>query len=1107
MYYELDNLGEVTAVDHYDGDGVSITSTSGVPNKPSSSLLRGYATASFDEQGRVYRTNVFEVNPSSGSISTYSLETDIWYDHRGDIIKTTEPGGLTTKNAYDGAGRVTATYQVDASSDTGWSNAGSVTGNAVLQETDYTLDADGNVTETTLRRRFDDQTGTGALGTPTSGVLARVSFEGFYYDKAERLVATVDVGTNGGSAWTMPSSVPSRSDTVLVTSQTYTAAGWVQDTTDPRGIVTRDIYDNLGRVTQTIEAYDGGSETASTNKTTDYSYDGSNHVITLTAELPGGGEQQTKFNYGVTTTGGSGITSNDVLASVDHPDPSTGTASSSQRDLYTVDALGEVVTYQDRDGNVHTYTLDVLGRETSDAITTLGTGVDGTVRRIDTAYDTQGNAFLFTSYDSASGGTALNQVENIYNGLDQLTAQWQEHSGTVTGSSLEVQYAYVEMSSGANNSRLTSVTYPNGKVLTYNYASGVDSDISRLTSLSDSTGTLEGYAYLGLNTVVLRSHSQPGVDLTYIKQTGEASGDAGDKYIGLDRFDRVVDQRWIKTSTGVATDRFQYLYDRDGNRLYKNNLVNSAFSELYHTNGANGYDNLNQIQAFAQGTLSASVSGGPLDTVATASASQSWSLDVMGNFASQTTNGTAVSRTHNKQNEITAVGSATLTYDANGSMTTDEQGRTLKYDAWNRLVQIKDSSGTTLATYTYDALGRRITITASSTTTDLYYSAAWQVLEERASGSWTAQYVWSPVYIDALILRDRPTERYWVQQDANWNVTAIVNTSGAVVERYVYYPYGGVALYDASWNLESSNTHAWTYLFQSGRYDWISEYSFRHRDFDAALGRWVESDPLGFAAGDTNLYRGEVNAPVNRIDPLGTIPDGEAGRIVIEILNGTRPRADLSQLSPQQMAAALARYERVIASPGGEFPPQLIRDFNQARLDYLRGIGGTAPGAIQLFAQEWLARQSPEWLRNNPQTVARILDNIRRWTDVTTRRAAQPTGRDAPPLPRGGNAFVLAIIAVFVDPTPTAGAPSLPRDTLTFPGHSPQLYYLPPGTFIMPNGLIYIPGPNQDFLPPPGSVVVTGRVCGQAILSPDSLRSILRSDQVIPFSTGGGGDY
>jgi len=51
-------------------------------------------------------------------------------------------------------------------------------------------------------------------------------------------------------------------------------------------------------------------------------------------------------------------------------------------------------------------------------------------------------------------------------------------------------------------------TDPNGKVLTYNYASGLDSNISRLTSLSDSTGTVEAYLYLGLDTVVQRTRPQ-----------------------------------------------------------------------------------------------------------------------------------------------------------------------------------------------------------------------------------------------------------------------------------------------------------------------------------------------------------------------------------------------------------------------------------------------------------------------------------------------------------------------------------------------------------------------------------------------------------------------
>ena len=64
------------------------------------------------------------------------------------------------------------------------------------------------------------------------------------------------------------------------------------------------------------------------------------------------------------------------------------------------------------------------------------------------------------------------------------------------------------------------------------------------------------------------------MDLTYIKQTGESDGDAGDQYTGLDRFGRVVDQRWT-TSERHGHGPLQYGYDRDRNRLYAENLVDT----------------------------------------------------------------------------------------------------------------------------------------------------------------------------------------------------------------------------------------------------------------------------------------------------------------------------------------------------------------------------------------------------------------------------------------------------------------------------------------------------------------------------------------------------
>src|SRR5262249_32691788 len=181
----------------------------------------------------------------------------------------------------------------------------------------------------------------------------------------------------------------------------------------------------------------------------------------------------------------------------------------------------------------------------------------------------------------------------------------------------------------------------------------------------------------------------------------------------------------------------------------KENLVEPTRSELY------AYDGLNQLTSFQRGTLNGTKTG----LVGSASRSQSWDFDALGNFDSQTTDAPpAQTRTHNKQDEITSIsGGTTPTYDANGNMTGDETGRTFKYDAWNRLVEVRDSGLNLLATYRYDALGRRVREIRGATTTDLYYSDQWQVLEERVGGGVKVSCVLRPAYVDALITRDPGT--------------------------------------------------------------------------------------------------------------------------------------------------------------------------------------------------------------------------------------------------------------------------------------------------------------------------------------------------------------
>ena len=81
--------------------------------------------------------------------------------------------------------------------------------------------------------------------------------------------------------------------------------------------------------------------------------------------------------------------------------------------------------------------------------------------------------------------------------------------------------------------------------------------------------------------MVARLHPETGVNLTYIAQPGQPVGDAGDQYVGLDRFGRVVNQLWV-TEGGTVIDDFVYGYDADGNVMYEENVVNPDFSELFH---------------------------------------------------------------------------------------------------------------------------------------------------------------------------------------------------------------------------------------------------------------------------------------------------------------------------------------------------------------------------------------------------------------------------------------------------------------------------------------------------------------------------------------------
>ena len=189
-----------------------------------------------------------------------------------------------------------------------------------------------------------------------------------------------------------------------------------------------------------------------------------------------------------------------------------------------------------------------------------------------------------------------------------------------------------------------------------------------------------------------------------------------------------------------------------------------------------------------------------------------WSLDTVGNwttFVTDTNGGgiggqTTRTRTHNRRNRITSItGQTTPTYDNNGNMKTDAgSAHTYVYDAWDRLVV--EGNGFENVRYNYDARGYRVERIAGGVSTYYHYTNDWRLLEERLIGSGVgpvvASYVWGERYVDSLVLRDHVTHgRQYAQQDANFNVTSITDSSGAAQERYVYDPYGKATYRTGSW--------------------------------------------------------------------------------------------------------------------------------------------------------------------------------------------------------------------------------------------------------------------------------------------------------------------
>jgi RHS repeat-associated protein len=231
-----------------------------------------------------------------------------------------------------------------------------------------------------------------------------------------------------------------------------------------------------------------------------------------------------------------------------------------------------------------------------------------------------------------------------------------------------------------------------------------------------------------------------------------------------------------------------------------------------------------------------------------------------GSYARLNLPGAVTSALYNADNQLTKWGNTTVTYDLNGNMNGDGTN-TYTWNSRDQMTRVS-KSGQTLPVFTYDPFGRRQTKALGATVTSYLYDGG-NTVQELTAGSPSANVLTGPG-MDELFQRTEGATTRTFLTDALGSVVGLADSAGIVQTSYTYAPYGETAVS----GLASNNTSDFT-----GREnDSDGLYFYRARYYHPVFSRFVSEDPLGFGAGDTNLYRYAADSPTNLSDPSGKNP-------------------------------------------------------------------------------------------------------------------------------------------------------------------------------------------------------------------------------------------
>ena len=229
----------------------------------------------------------------------------------------------------------------------------------------------------------------------------------------------------------------------------------------------------------------------------------------------------------------------------------------------------------------------------------------------------------------------------------------------------------------------------------------------------------------------------------------------------------------------------------------------------------------------------------------------------------------------NGMNQYVNVNGSNVPYDQNFNLYVFDGWR-YDYDADKHL--ILTAKGSTSGQFVYDGLGRCVKRTINGVPMLITYDGWKPIVEWDGGGNLSGLNVYGAGADEILYRYVAATNtRFRYHHDIHGNVTFVLDWTGnQIVEKYTYDAYGTPKVTDGAGAPVEYADHTPRsaignrFMFNGREYlQELGIYDYRFRMYHPALGRFLQSDPLGFGGGDANLFRFCGGDPVNRRDPLG----------------------------------------------------------------------------------------------------------------------------------------------------------------------------------------------------------------------------------------------